>query len=122
MNRYMDRSASIYIEHILQSIELLEDYISGVDERDFSSSVRVQDLVCRRLEIIGEAVKNIPSDFKNRYPEVKWRNIAGLRDVLIHQYFGVDLLLLWNVVKNDIPELKKQIHDILTREDLGRNP
>ncbi|MGV7928714.1 MAG: DUF86 domain-containing protein [Spirochaetota bacterium] len=122
MNRYMDRSASIYIEHILQSIELLEDYISGVDDRDFSSSVRVQDLVCRRLEIIGEAVKNIPSDFKNKYPEVKWKNIAGLRDVLIHHYFGVDLLLLWNVVKNDIPELKKQIHDILTREDLGRNP
>jgi len=117
----MDRSASIYIEHILQSIELLEDYISGVDERDFSSSVKVQDLVCRRLEIIGEAVKNIPSDFKNKYPEVKWKNIAGSRDVLIHQYFGVDLLLLWNVVKKDIPDLKKQINDIMTREDPEKN-
>ncbi len=63
-SRCLDRSASIYIEHILQSIELLEDYISGVDERDFSSSVRVQDLVCPRLEIIGEAVKNIRLIFK----------------------------------------------------------
>lgn len=116
VNQFMVKNPKLYIDHILQSIELLEGYMCNCDQFEFSSSMKLQDLACRRLEIIGEAVKNIPVDFKSRYPEVKWRTIAGLRDILIHQYFGIDLLLLWNVIKKDIPELKKQMRKIYTTE------
>ena len=65
--------------------------------------------MARRLEIIGEAVKNIPNDFRNKYPDVEWRKIAGMRDYLIHEYFGIDLKLTWRVVQKNIPELKRKI-------------
>ena len=116
----MDKNPEIYINHIAQSIKLLEEYLQNISRKEFDSSIRLQDLTCRRLEIIGEAVKNIPAYFKTKYPDVKWKNIAGLRDILIHQYFGIDLLLLWNVVQKDIPELKKNSGYYKKRE-LGYN-
>jgi len=67
----------------------------------------------RRLEIIGEAVKNIPDDFRAKYPDIPWRQIAGMRDILIHAYFGVELRRVWKVVKEDLPELKLKILKIL---------
>jgi uncharacterized protein with HEPN domain len=112
----MDKDPQIYIEHISQSISLLNEYLSGISQNEFNKSMKFQDLTCRRLEIIGEAVKNIPIEFKNKYPHVKWKNIAGLRDILIHQYFGIDLMLLWNVVVKDIPELDKDLKEIKTAE------
>jgi uncharacterized protein with HEPN domain len=72
----------------------------------------VQDAVLRRLEIIGEAVKNLDEDFKNRYPEIPWKKIAGLRDVLIHEYFGVSLKRIWRVIKIDLVDLKFKISRI----------
>jgi uncharacterized protein with HEPN domain len=112
----MDKNPKIYIEHIAESIELLDEYLQNVSQHDFNTSRKLQDLTCRRLEIIGEAVKNIPSSFKDTYPAVKWKSIAGLRDILIHQYFGIDLLLLWNVAKKNIPELKEDIEKIYQNE------
>lgn len=113
----MDKNPQIYIKHILESIKLLNDYLLNINQSEFNSSIKLQDLTCRRLEIIGEAVKNIPSEFKERYSYIKWKNIAGLRDILIHQYFGIDLLLLWNVVKKDIPELYLNIQKIIKTEN-----
>ena len=114
----MNKNPDIYINHIIQSIELLDEYLLNVTQDEFNTSIKLQDLTCRRLEIIGEAVKNIPAEFKNRYPDVKWKSIAGLRDILIHQYFGIDLLLLWNVAKKDIPELKSKIIEIIIAEKI----
>ena len=71
--------------------------------------MNLRDATIRRLEIIGEAVKNIPNSFRNKYPEVPWRNIAGFRDILIHAYFGINLDRVWNIIKKDLPDLKKNI-------------
>ena len=75
----------------------------------------IQDAVIRRLEIIGEAVKNIPFSFRKEYPKIPWKKISGLRDILIHEYFGVDMRLVWRITKKDMPEFKKRISDILEK-------
>ncbi len=97
----------------MESIEKIEEYTSNVDEEEFYENSFVQDAVLRRLEIIGEAVKNIPEDFRTKYPDIPWRQIAGMRDILIHAYFGVNLRRIWKVIKEDIPELKLKILKIL---------
>ncbi len=105
----MKKDPEVFLEHILESIELIENYTANKTISDFIKSVQFQDSIIRRIEIIGEAVKNLPDDVKNSYPEVPWKNIAGMRDVLIHEYFGIDLELTWQVVQKDIPDLKREI-------------
>jgi uncharacterized protein with HEPN domain len=102
----------MYLEHILESILLIEKYCSNVTIDDFLHSIQLQDSIIRRIEIIGEAVKNLPEDVKNDYSDVPWKKIAGMRDVLIHEYFGIDLELTWEVIQSDIPDLKRNITKI----------
>ncbi len=108
------KEPEVFIEHISQCIDLIENYTNDVTIGDFFDSVQLQDSIIRRIEIIGEAVKNLPDDLKINYPEVPWKEIAGMRDVLIHAYFGIDLELTWEIVQNDLPELKKNISKIKT--------
>lgn len=102
----------------MESIDLIEDYTEGITEEKFLSLPQLQDAVIRRIEVIGEAIKNIPIECKNEYPEIPWRAISGMRDILIHEYFSIDLKLTWKVVSLKIPELKKKMLDI--REELKR--
>ncbi len=104
----MKKEPEVFIEHILESIELIENYTANKTISDFIESVQLQDSIIRRIEIIGEAVKNLPAEVKSNYPDVPWKNIAGMRDVLIHKYFGIDLELTWQVVQKDIPDLKRE--------------
>lgn len=102
----------LYIHHILECIQKIENYTRD-GKNTFLASDVLQDAVIRNLEIIGEATKRIDMDFRQQYPHIPWRQMAGLRDVLIHDYLGVDIKIVWNVVEKDLPKLKKQLLTIL---------
>lgn len=109
----MKKDPRIYLTHIAESIQAIEEYTRGLSRDDFMRSIQVQDAVVRRIEIIGEAVKNIPDEFKSQHPEIPWKKVAGTRDVLIHEYFAVELGLLWNVPQKEIPVLKDHVNRLL---------
>ena len=111
------KDSLIYLDHILESISYIQEYTKNVSKDKFLGSVSLQDQVVRRLEIIGEAVKNVPNKIRLEYKDVPWKKIAGMRDVLIHDYFEVELDLAWEVVKRDLVVLKKQVGKI--KKDLG---
>ena len=105
----MKKEMRIFIDDILECIKKIEGYMHGISKEDFFQSTQVQDAVLRRIEVIGEAVKNIPQDFRNKYPDIPWKQIAGMRDILIHGYFGVNLERVWVAVSEDLPDLKHKI-------------
>jgi uncharacterized protein with HEPN domain len=115
----MKRDSRVHIADVLESIARIEEYTEGVGREDFLLGVQVQDAVLRRLEIIGEAVKHVPEDVRTAHPEVPWKEIAGLRDILIHEYFGVKPERIWMVVSRDLPELKRLVQ--LIAQDLGEH-
>jgi uncharacterized protein with HEPN domain len=117
----MSRGVKILLEEILEAIALLEQYTAGLTLESFSEDIEKQDSVFRRLEIIGEAAKGIPDDLRARYPTVPWRDITGARDVLVHEYFRIDLEMAWDMVHDDLPELKREVERILEGEDFGED-
>ena len=103
----------VYIDDILDAMEKAEAFTAGIDYAQFEDDVRTVYAVIRALEIIGEAVKRLPADFRERYPSIPWRDMAGMRDKIIHGYDEVDLRIVWKVVKEDIPALKPRLQQIL---------
>ncbi len=108
------RDELVFLEDILECIERIEGYVEGISEREFEYNSEKQDAVIRRIEIIGEAVKNISSATREKYPDIPWREIAGMRDIIVHQYFGITTGLVWRVAISDIPHLKPKISKIIS--------
>ena len=115
----MSKNPLIFIEHIQECISRIKQYTKGIDEEGFLKNKLIQDAVIRNFEIIGEATKKLNDDFRSKYPEIEWKKIAGLRDKLIHDYFGVDLWAVWGVVENILPELESNILEIIQIEKGG---
>lgn len=109
----MKKDSSIYLQHILESIDLIESRIKNTSYKDFINDIDLQDMIIRRLEIIGEAVRNLPKEFRQENSHINWQSPADMRSVLIHGYLDVDLDVVWDTMKNDLPTFKEQIKKLI---------
>jgi len=109
----------VFLEHILDSINAIESFSKGLTKENLISNRLKQSAIVREIEIIGEAVKNISESLKESHREVEWKDIVGARDKMIHHYFGVDLNIVWGIIIEDLPTLKKQI--IKIKNNLEKN-
>jgi uncharacterized protein with HEPN domain len=107
------RDYSLYLSDILKAFEAIEIFIESQSLEDFKRDDKTSSAVIRKFEIIGEAAKQVPENIKQEYPSIPWKEMAGMRDKLIHLYFGVNYELLWQTIKNRIPEIKPVIIQII---------
>ncbi|PIU55555.1 MAG: hypothetical protein COS88_04240 [Chloroflexi bacterium CG07_land_8_20_14_0_80_51_10] len=100
------RTYKLFVEDVLEAMDKIERYIKGLTYETFVENEMVVDAVIRNLEIIGEASRNIPEDVREKYPDIPWRRVIGLRNIAIHEYFGVDLSIIWEIITKNLPETK----------------
>ncbi len=108
----MIRDLNLFIKDIIQNLKDIESFSSGLGKEEFAKDKLRQNAIIRSLEVIGEAVKNIPDSFRKKYPNIPWKKIAGFRDILSHAYFGVSMDRVWNVIDKDLSKLKKDMEKI----------
>lgn len=107
------RRSKVYLMDIIEAMDAIEEFVKNKDVEDFKNSDMISSAVIRKFEIIGEAVKNIPEDIVLKYKEIPWKKMAGMRDRLIHFYFGVRHDLVWRAIKKDLPLIKPLIQKII---------
>jgi len=113
----MKKDDSVYWRHILDAISRIEEYTQGIKYEDFMDNYLIQDGVIRQIEIIGEATKRLSEKIKEKHPEISWKDMAGMRDKLIHDYLGVDIDAVWDTVEEDIPALKNRLKYLIKKEE-----
>lgn len=112
----MSRNWQLFVRDMLEAARKVTRYTDGQELASFAQEEMAYDATVRNLEILGEAAKNIPEEIRRRYPEIDWRGVAGLRDVVAHAYFALDEPTLWKIVKTDIPHLLRQLEKIQAGE------
>ena len=110
------RDYRLYLKDIAEAMEAIEEFVEGMEPDDFKQDDKTSSAVVRKFEIIGEAAKRVPEDIRQKYPQIPWKEMAGMRDKLIHFYFGLDYTLVWETIEHRIPQIRPVIHQIL--EDL----
>jgi uncharacterized protein with HEPN domain len=111
-----ERSYNIFLGDMLNSIKLFEEYIGDNDFKNFKMNRMAVDAVIRNFEIIGEAAKNIPLEFQTKYPEIPWKKMYNLRNLISHEYFGIDYEMIWEIVKSNLPQNKTDLERIIEKE------
>lgn len=120
----VEREFILYLEDMLQSMDRIEEYLGELDFRKFKLNYMAVDAIIRNFEIIGEASKNIPKKIQKKYPEVPWRKMYGLRNLIAHEYFGIDYEMIWEIAKNNLPQNRIDLAIIIEKEKTqgGKNP
>jgi uncharacterized protein with HEPN domain len=113
----MPRDFNVYLEDVLDAVGKIRRYVAGMSYAQFRGDSKTQDAVIRNLEIIGEAIKKVPEDVRARHPQLEWKKIAGMRDILAHEYFGVDVEIVWDVVQNKLTELETVVTSEIQRNN-----
>ncbi len=116
--QYMSkRDITLFLEDIVEAIERISEYTRDYSQEEFQNDQKTIDAVVRNIEIIGEAVSNIPDDLRNKNPQIPWKKIVGVRNIVIHKYFGVDTNTLWIIITKQLPEFKSQISMIIDEKN-----
>jgi uncharacterized protein with HEPN domain len=110
------RPIELLLNDIRQAIDRIEQYIKSLSFDGFSDDQKSVDAVVRNLEIMGEAAKRLPEELKEKYSEIEWHKVVGLRHRIVHEYFGIDLEIVWQILHKDLPDLKKKIVQIISDE------
>ena len=113
----MSRDHQLFLEDIYMSCKKIVRYTQGLTFEQFMADEKTFDAVVRNLIVIGEALKHIPQDVCDRYPQVQWREIAGFRDIAVHEYFGIDEDILWDIIHNEIPSLTARMTEIIAQDE-----
>jgi uncharacterized protein with HEPN domain len=106
------RDARLLIDDIARAVQKIDRYVAGLDQEEFIADEKTVDAVVRNLEIVGEATQQLPPSFTAANPQIPWRQMAGLRNRIVHEYFGVDLEMIWQIITTDVPELEAQLTDV----------
>ncbi|NOH02374.1 MAG: DUF86 domain-containing protein [Chloroflexi bacterium] len=109
----MKKDDTVYLHHILDAIDLIEEYTSEMSENEFFSNSMAHDAAIRQIEIIGEAASNVSDDFQEAHKEIPWGKMIGIRNKIIHEYFNINYAIIWDTIKEDLPILKETIKNIL---------
>jgi uncharacterized protein with HEPN domain len=107
------RKQRFFVEDILESIKKIERYIENMSYKDFEKNELIVDAVIRNIEIIGEASRNIPDDIRDKYTDIPWKRMIGLRNIATHEYFGIDVSIIWEIITVNLPETKPKIESVL---------
>ncbi len=115
----MVKDPHVFLAHIIEAVGLIESYVAGVTFEQFEHDTKTRDAVIRQLEIIGEAVSNLEQDFRSEYAEIPWREISDFRNVLAHEYWDIDIEIVWKAATEEAPELKKAIIHIIPNSEIN---